>query len=153
MEDWQYDTAFYYAYTLFTWFFFLLVFLIHFYWGVGGKIFLDFVLPRDPQGELYFYPGKRGAFIVAGTFLLLFVILCFFYDIQKTFHYLYFIFLFLFIAFFARAIGDFKMVGLFKKKVKNKFFFMDTIFYVPLCLIVALLCLTVFLYEINNLSI
>ncbi|MGL4686702.1 MAG: DUF3995 domain-containing protein [Commensalibacter sp.] len=133
--------------------FFLFVCLIHLYWGLGGKMFFDFVLPRDPQGELYFHPKKKWAFVIVGIFLLLFVILYFFDDIQKKFHYLYFIFLFVFTVFFVRGVGDFKKCGLFKKKVKNKFFLMDTIFYTPLCFIVALLCFIAFLYEINNTSI
>jgi len=49
------------------------------------------------------------------------------------------------IIFIARTIGDFNIVGLFKKQKTGEFAQMDSKVYVPLCLFISLSCLCVFL--------
>lgn len=47
------------------------------------------------------------------------------------------------LIFFARAIGDFKYAGFFKKIKNTKFAFWDTRLYSPLCLLISILIMLV----------
>lgn len=112
----------------------------HFYWVFGGKIGLDKALPsRD--GELLLKPSKAMTFLV-GVILLLFAYIAFalgFYDfdtIENKSFYQYFG-VFLSIIFTLRAIGEFNVVGFFKKVKDTPFAIYDTRYYSPLCLILG----------------
>lgn len=114
----------------------------HFYWVFGGKIGLDKALPSK-DGELLLKPSKAMTFLV-GVILLLFAYIAFalgFYDfdtIENKSFYQYFG-VFLSIIFTLRAIGEFNVVGFFKKVKDTPFAVYDTRYYSPLCLILGLI--------------
>lgn len=129
---------------------FSLFFLIHLYWGFGGKRLIDYALPRNESGKLYFHPRKISTLAVSLASLMVFLFLCYFESIQKEFYSSWFMFLFLGICFLARGIGDFKTVGLFKRKIVNHFYKADNRFYTPLCFVLSILCFVIFIYGITQ---
>ncbi|MDB5365405.1 MAG: hypothetical protein JWM77_1332 [Rhodospirillales bacterium] len=114
--------------------------LLHLYWAMGGRWGHDAALPRRSTGERLFEPSKRSTVLVAlilvGAALVVQLAVR-----DGMFHgvagglvaMLAFVFL-------ARAIGDFKWLGLFKRENASKFSRLDTRFYVPLSLLLALAC-------------
>jgi len=122
---------------------------LHVYWGLGGKWAKDAAVPRNVNGAKRINPSAFACFIVA--FLLLgaefFVLvesrLLFFNWPGWLLHSGSWILIALFTA---RAIGEFRYVGFFKKVKASKFAYLDTKYYSPLCvLIAALLCCLEFL--------
>ena len=51
------------------------------------------------------------------------------------------------IIFFIRAIGDFKYIGFFKRIKHSKFAKLDTQYFSPLCLLIALLAIIIEIYK------
>ena len=116
--------------------------IIHFYWSIGGKLGLSESLPTNELGEKILNPKKIHTAIV-GIGLLLFGI---FYMIKSGIIEYYLpewlmnlVSWIIPIIFLLRAIGNFKYVGFFKKVRKTDFGKMDTIFFSPLCLAIAIL--------------
>lgn len=124
----------------------LTISVIHVYWAFGGTWGMDTAIPESDNGVKLFNPGVFGtlavaagltlfAFVVAGsTGLLNINRLSFLFD--------YGIWL-ISLIFFARGIGEFNYVGLFKKVNYTKFAYWDTRLYSPLCLFIACLALLV----------
>ncbi len=123
---------------------FLFLFLIHFYWGFGGKWGNQSVVPTKDDGVPLFIPKVTSTFIVAiGLF-------CFgvFYLIKEELieinlpvwvnQYGFWILIFIFII---RSIGEFNYVGFFKKHKSSQFAINDTKYYSPLCLVIGILTL------------
>jgi len=115
----------------------LAITLIHFYWALGGKYGLDKALPIDAKGNRLLDPNKFMIYIMS------FILLGFTYIGYKL--YVNEISLWIMrtgwglaILFFLRAIGDFNVVGLFKKVKNTKFSKYDTWVYIPLCLFISI---------------
>lgn len=119
--------------------------LVHFYWAFSGNMMHEYVIPQVNSKKV-FTPSKLMtaavglgllgfAFVILGhigVFELLFL--------GNAFKYGTWLIAFLF---FARAIGDFKYAGFFKKVRNTKFAFWDTRLYSPLCLLIAILTILV----------
>ena len=122
---------------------------LHVYWGLGGKWAKDAAVPRNINGTKRINPSSFDCFIVA--FLLLgaefFVLVESRLLLFKWPGWLLHSGSWILIALFAaRAIGEFRYVGFFKKMKTSKFAYLDTKYYSPLCvLIAALLCCLEFL--------
>jgi hypothetical protein len=123
---------------------FLFLSAIHFYWGFGGKWGKNAAIPTSAENSKVFSPGPLTTFIVAfcllvvGAFILLKakllnVSIPYFLDKSGLW-----IIAFLFIA---RAIGEFKYLGFFKKIRSTKFGQNDTKYYSPLCMVIAVLAI------------
>ncbi|NOT57596.1 MAG: DUF3995 domain-containing protein [Deltaproteobacteria bacterium] len=114
---------------------------IHCYWACGGQWGRSSVIP-EVEGKPQFHPGKGATVLVA---LLLAVAALtivgqlglwgtalpaglFFWGTR-----------FIAGAFFLRVIGDFRLVGLFKRVRTTRFAYWDSHVYVPLCLTIAVL--------------
>jgi glucan phosphoethanolaminetransferase (alkaline phosphatase superfamily) len=119
---------------------FLFLSAIHFYWGFGGKWGKNVVIPTSAENSKVFSPGLLLTFIVAfgllivGAFILVkakFLNVSIPYFLDKSGLW---IIAFLFIA---RAIGEFKYLGFFKKIRSTKFGQNDTKYYSPLCMVIA----------------
>ena len=114
---------------------FLAAALMHVYWAFGGKAGIEKVIPTI-NNKPAFKPGFFLTLIVA-LFLLLISIsaialrwpIPLFGPWVKSFAY------FLSAIFIIRAIGDFGLVGFFKKEKKSEFGQFDTKYFSPLCLI------------------
>ncbi|WP_425392861.1 DUF3995 domain-containing protein [Ekhidna sp.] len=121
---------------------FLVLAIIHFYWGFGGRWAFTSAIPVDSNNNPVLSPTAIDCFIV-GIGLLLFGI---FYLLQTdliSFNIIYWIrkpllwvipLIFLF-----RAIGDFKYVGFFKSMRTSEFATLDYFFFSPLCLAISIL--------------
>ena len=120
--------------------FFILGF-IHLHWVFGGKLGLHATIPTNGKGVRIFQPGPWITLIVViGLFLfglcnlansnLLVVDLD-----QRYFHWGMLI---IAVIFLIRAIGDFRYVGFTKKYRRSSFAKMDSWFYTPLCIALAI---------------
>jgi hypothetical protein len=111
--------------------------LIHFYWAVGGKFGLDYALPTDEKGNRLLNPSTFMTYVV-GFVLLGFAYISYrLYACDESVMIVYAGYG-LSILFFLRSVGDFNMVGLFKKVKNTAFAKYDTWVYVPLCLFISI---------------
>jgi hypothetical protein len=122
-------------------FIFLGLSALHFYWLLGGKWGLDSAIPQhERSGDKVFLPSALSILIVA-TGLLGFG----FIELGNTnafsswmeLKYFNWGNLLVSFIFFARAIGDFKYVSIFKHVRNTQFAQKDTCYFTPLCLFVA----------------
>lgn len=131
---------------------FILLAALHFSWALGSKWAFDNALPQNEAGEKVLKPGKIDCIIV-GLGLLAFSL---FYLIKTTWlnwtipgWLLQYAGWGVIAIFLLRAIGDFKYVGFLKKIKQTPFAQLDTSFYSPLCLGIALLGMLVELLAIS----
>jgi glucan phosphoethanolaminetransferase (alkaline phosphatase superfamily) len=130
---------------------FLSIAAIHFYWAFGGKQFLNAAIPTNEKSEAkVFSPSPLATLFVAlifcalGIFVLLKAGLILFpVPLWISYYGLWFIAF----VFMSRAIGDFKYAGFFKKTTNTLFATMDTKYYSPLCLAVAVLTVLLILFK------
>jgi len=109
--------------------------LFHFYWAFGGKVGLDRVIPTK-DGKALFNPGKFLTIIV-GFILLGFAWIAYTLNSENLYLNSYseqviYTGWFLSLIFAIRSIGDFNMVGLFKKIKSTKFSEFDSKYFIPL---------------------
>ena len=122
---------------------------LHIYWGLGGRRGLAAAVPRKANGAKRINPSAFDCFVVA--FLLLgggiFVLVrSHLLSIRLPSWLLHSGSWILLVIFTARAIGECRYVGFFKKVKSSQFARLDTKYYSPLCvLIAALLCCLEFL--------
>jgi hypothetical protein len=115
---------------------------LHFYWGLGGKWGLAASVPRKSNGEQRINPSAFDCIVVAILLLgaELFVLvnsrLLLFNWPGWILHAVSWI---LIILFTARAIGEFRYIGFFKKIKSSRFASQDTKYYSPLCVLIAAL--------------
>ncbi|ULH29430.1 DUF3995 domain-containing protein [Leptospira weilii] len=113
---------------------------IHFYWVVKGKIGTNNRVIPEIQGKPAFQPGRFATAIVG---ILLLLAALFPIGLQVSFGIFRYVFqygtYFLSATFLLRAIGDFRLLGFFKKIRDTKFAKNDTAYYSPLCLLLSVL--------------
>jgi len=114
----------------------LLLGLVHLYWATGGEYGIDKAIPTF-KGKPAIAPGPILTAIVG---LALIGIGGISYLLGNEglksmayANYVIYIGWFLSVVFIARAIGDFKLVGFFKKETTSEFARYDTRYYSPLC--------------------
>ena len=114
----------------------LLLALIHLYW-IFGDFGLNQVLPSNGKGERLLNPSKLMTVTVA---LLLFGFAWVSYrlDIDSHASWIDAMGWVLALLFFLRAIGDFNMVGVFKKIKHTEFAKYDNLIYIPLFFMISL---------------
>jgi Protein of unknown function (DUF3995) len=122
---------------------------LHIYWGLGGRRGLAASVPGKTNGAKRINPSAFDCFVVAflllgaGIFVLVRAHLL---SISLPSWLLHTGSWVLLVIFTARAIGEFRYVGFFKKVKSSQFARLDTKYYSPLCvLIAALLCCLEFL--------
>lgn len=116
---------------------------LHFYWALGGRAGLTAAIPsRD--GQPLFNPSSLSTALV-GLALLLAAITALDHigalSLPVTDSLSYMGMWLLSGVFLMRAVGDFGYVGFFKRRKETLFAKLDTRFYSPLCLLLALLAL------------
>lgn len=118
---------------------FSLLSLIHIYWAFGGQAGWLAALP-EVNGRPAFTPSTRATLVIA-TFLFFCAILVGFTSGFITLPLPFFIFKWLSFGLsfglLLRAIGDFNLVGFFKRVRGTRFANLDSTFYSPLCLLLA----------------
>lgn len=114
---------------------FVLLSAIHVYWACGGTTGKNLAIPEKDNGEMSFTPSSVGTFLVAVA-LFLFAVLVYCLSVlhvgwMRPFGWgLAFLLL-------LRSIGDFKLVGFFKRPSSSDFSRYDTRIFSPLCLFLA----------------
>lgn len=115
--------------------------LLHWYWVVAGSGDLSGFVP-EVEGKPAFEPGRLATSIV-GLLLLLAAAICASQSrilgmprmpLARTGVWV------LLVMFLFRAVGEFKLVGFFKRVHNTRFGRLDTWVYSPLCLAVSALC-------------
>lgn len=114
----------------------------HFYWASGGQIGFSATLPTNEQGVQTLNPTTFDSVLV-GMLLLVFGLIYLLSLVSIKAKLLVSIrnvgLWMIPIIFALRALGDFKYVGFFKQIKTTEFANMDTVFYSPLCLTVAII--------------
>ena len=113
--------------------------LIHIYWGLGGRAVRAAAVP-EVNGKRAFSPSPGGTLFVAACLLAAA------YAVAITGHvissplapFARWITFALSLLFLARAIGDFRLVGFFKRRDSSRSARLDTTLYSPLCLVLSL---------------
>ena len=114
----------------------ILLALIHLYW-IFGEFGLDQALPSNEKGERMLNPSKFMTLVVA--FILFgFAWISYSLDIDSHASWVDTMGWVLALLFFLRAIGDFNMVGIFKKIKQTEFAKYDSLIYIPLCFMISL---------------
>ncbi|MBL1244708.1 MAG: DUF3995 domain-containing protein [Sulfurimonas sp.] len=109
--------------------------VFHFYWAFGGTLGLDRAIPTK-DGKALLNPGKLLTIIV-GFIILNFAWVAYvlnFKDLSVISYSEQIVYAGWFLSgvFAIRSIGDFRMVGLFKKINSTKFAEFDTKYFIPL---------------------
>lgn len=114
----------------------IVIALLHFYWALGHKWGLDKAIPTGIQGQKMLNPPKILTALVC-IFLLGFAYVA--YMLAQDYHYNTVIYAgwTIGVIFLLRAIGDFNIVGMFKKIKDTVFAKYDTYLYIPLCLFIG----------------
>lgn len=115
--------------------------LIHFYWASGGVWGFESVLPTNEQGQQMLSPQTFDSIIVGSglTLFAAFYWIAFISANRKLPFWVRKIGLWAIpLIFGLRALGDFKYIGFFKKIKSTEFAKSDTLFFSPLCLIIAI---------------
>lgn len=119
---------------------FVLLGFLHFYWAVGGKAGVHKVIPTidgkpsiEPEKIITALVGAALVGIGAVSYLLGFVKL----DEVPYGKYIVYVGWLLSVVFVARSVGDFNLVGFFKKYKTSEFAVYDTKYYSPFCLSVS----------------
>lgn len=119
-----------------------LIGLLHFYWALGGEVGMDITIPTK-DGKSLINPGKI-ATVVVGVALFGFAFIAYilyFYDLSLSPYREYFIISGWILSgiFILRGIGEFQVIGLFKKIKSSEFAYYDTRFYTPFALSMGLI--------------
>ncbi|MVT08748.1 DUF3995 domain-containing protein [Chitinophaga tropicalis] len=127
--------------TLFNSVVFISLALLHFYWAFGGTFGMHAVIPTDSSGGKLFMPGKIATITVALGLLAFAAINIGYAGWIETglergiIRYA----MWCIVAIFTlRTIGDFRYVGFSKRLKGSTFAKMDTLYYSPLCLMLAI---------------
>jgi Protein of unknown function (DUF3995) len=119
--------------------------LLHVYWGLGGRAAVAAAIPQV-AGHPAFKPSRAGTLAVAMALLAAAGL------VAATGHlvpglpvprFARFLTFILGAVFVARSVGDFRLVGFFKRRSASRFARLDTLVYAPLCLVMGLSVLLV----------
>jgi Protein of unknown function (DUF3995) len=123
---------------------FVAIAAVHFYWAFGGKKWANAALPTADGSTPVFKPGILETLVVAIGFLgFVYIVACEANMLNHSGLLVKYGSWAIPIIFIARAIGEFKYVGFFKKIKDTHFGRMDTQYYSPLCLAVGLIALII----------
>jgi Protein of unknown function (DUF3995) len=122
---------------------FLLISVLHIYWGFGGKWAMGAVIPtKTGSQEKMFKPGVIATLIVAVGLLIFAAVMLgnlgWFDDLLNR-KYIYYATIAIACIFLIRAIGDFKYAGVFKRIKDTEFAKNDTKLFTPLCFFISIL--------------
>lgn len=125
---------------------FAVISLFHFYWAVGGTFGAGVAVPTvdasNRGSRRAFKPSAVGTILVAFTFLLGIAVILgqlrFLGEIVPHWIYRWGTGA-IALIFFLRAIGEFRLVGFFKKVSDTPFAYWDTWLFSPLCLLIAIM--------------
>ncbi|MDD1620317.1 MAG: DUF3995 domain-containing protein [Methylococcaceae bacterium] len=114
--------------------------LLHFYWLLGGRLGLNAAIP-EIDGKSAFLPSTTATLVVAiGLGLCASLIAATAGVLTPPLPYSVLVWLTraLALVLLLRAIGDFRLIGFFKRIRGSRFARLDTVVYSPLCLVLAI---------------
>lgn len=114
--------------------------LLHFYWLLGGRLGLNAAIP-EIDGKPAFQPSATATLVVAiGLALCAWLIAATggVLSLPLPYSVLSWLTRALALVLLLRAIGDFRLVGFFKRIRGSRFARLDTVLYSPLCLVLAI---------------
>ena len=114
--------------------------LLHIYWALGGRTGQSVAVP-EVNGQRAFTPSRSGTLAVAGALLFASAVVAIAGGIVRVGGYAAFFRIMAFglsLTFLARAIGDFRLVGFFKRIHGTRFARLDTVVFSPCCLVLGL---------------
>ena len=111
--------------------------VVHFYWALGGVWGTDKALPTDNKGNKLLNPPQPLSALV-GLVMFGFAYVAYALWQGNDDNIIVYAGWGIATIFLLRVIGDFRMVGLFKKIKDTPFAKYDTWFYIPLCLSIGL---------------
>jgi Protein of unknown function (DUF3995) len=115
---------------------------LHFYWGIGGQWGAAEAVPSKENGEKVLNPQILACFVVGfGLLFLAILVACKSNLVAFELPFLLSAYALWVVAglFALRAMGDFRYVGFFKTIKKTTFGRLDSLYYSPLCLLLAFL--------------
>lgn len=119
--------------------------LLHFYWVIGGRWGIEGAIPAQFRKNLDAMSRSFNFKIMtlAVAVLLMIFGIVIYSNVEDISHCVnpqitYYGTRFIAAIFILRAVGDFKIVGIFKNKSNDVFAINDTKYYVPLCLFIGL---------------
>ncbi len=131
-------------------FFFLAA--IHFYWAFGGRTYLQSVIPEKYK-PIFFDCENRKPIAVA-TFLIAMILLAISILVLRSFFWketiVPYVHEFVASVFLLRAVGDFSICGIFKKKSNSNFYRFDSRVVIPLCLVLSIVNLCLIFTSLEN---
>jgi len=113
-----------------------LISLIHLYWAVGGSWGIDKALPTDNKGNRLLNPPQPLSALV-GLLVFGFAYIAYALWQGSDANLIRYAGWGIATIFLLRVVGDFRMVGLFKKIKGTPFSKYDTWFYIPLCMYIG----------------
>lgn len=126
---------------------FLVLAALHAYWAFGGGWGHGSAIPTV-QGRPTFTPSFLGTMAVASALLIVAIALT---TITSPIAWIrlpsWAVIAFTGLVLALRSIGDFKLVGFFKLQSDSRFAQMDTFFYSPLCLVLAVMMTFLILFN------
>lgn len=126
---------------------FISISILHFYWALGGKKWINFAIPTKATATPLFKPTFIETLVVAIGFLFFVWIIGMnaklFPFVWLTQNYVTYTTFGIAAIFLLRAVGEFKYVGFFKKVKETAFGQMDSRYYSPLCLLIAIITLII----------
>jgi hypothetical protein len=114
--------------------------LLHFYWLLGGLLGISAAIP-EIDGKPAFQPSATATLVVGiglGLCALLIAVVAGVLTLPLPYSVLSWLTRALAFLLLLRAIGDFRLVGFFKRIRDSRFARLDTVLYSPLCLVLAI---------------
>jgi hypothetical protein len=113
--------------------------LVHVYWALGGRLGKLAAVPEQ-SGRKAFQPSVGATLFVATGLALCAVLVATtagLLDVPQSGRWSRWLSYGLGLALLARAVGDFRLVGFFKRVRGTRFAQLDSLVYAPLCLLLA----------------
>ena len=123
---------------------FAVISLLHLYWAMGGAFGRGVAVPTRGATRV-FEPSAGGTILVAFAFLLAIAVILgqlrLFGEIAPRWLFRWGTWA-IALIFFLRAVGEFRLIGFFKKVNDTPFALWDTWLFSPLCLVIAIIAFT-----------
>jgi Protein of unknown function (DUF3995) len=124
--------------------------LMHVYWALGGRVGKSAAVP-EVRGQRAFTPSRAGTLVVAIALFVAATVVAIAGGLFEvgSFKGIFRVLAFgLSVTFLARAVGDFRLVGFFKRVRGTHFARLDTTVFAPLCLVLGLAVLYVAYHDV-----
>ena len=123
---------------------------VHIYWAMGGRLGRSAAIP-EINGQSAFVPSRAATLLVAAALLFAATVVAVAGGLvaEGGFGGLFRMLAFgLSATFVARAVGDFRLVGFFKRNRSTRFARLDTLVFSPICMALGLAVLYIAVHDV-----